>query len=111
MLQKDQRFTYICIYYIKLTKEGQGKMASVLFDWLLISLLANGVEQEKENVPSSLVLWRFWRFKQHVTGKTPRRLWALVSITVKELRGILPGTERGKAGGFLKRKVVVEDVT
>lgn len=50
-------------------------MASVLFDWLLISLLANGVEQEKENVPSSLVLWRFWRFKQHVMGKTPRRLW------------------------------------
>lgn len=48
MLQKDQCFTYICIYYINLTKEGQGKMASVLFDWLLISLLANGVEQEKE---------------------------------------------------------------
>lgn len=103
MLQKDQCFTYICIYYIKLTKEGQGKMASVLFDWLLISLLANGVEQEKENIPSSLVLWRFWSFKQHVMRKIPRHLWALVSISVKELRGTLPGTERGEAG-FLKRR-------
>lgn len=79
-------------------------MASVLFDWLLISLLANGMEQDKENVPTSLVLWWFRCFKQRVMGKIPRHLWALVSITVKELRGTLPGTERGEAGGFLKRR-------
>lgn len=45
---------FACII-IKLAYERQGKMASSLFDWLLISLLANGMEQRKD-VPSSLVL-------------------------------------------------------
>lgn len=51
---------------------GRAKMASALFDWLLVPLLANGMVQEKKRMFRVVMsMWWFWRFKLRVLGHMP----------------------------------------